>query len=307
MWLDKKRRFTYFFFIFSELVKKTHSEMALVFGITMTNKGFCQLKQRYTQTKCPFPLERIQGVTITPSDRTNKSTSLCALTCPDSKIGIFLAHRQIWQKIATQCLPGLILEEDVRFSKDFTKRLNDEALPWLKTKELVLLGNFIVGQPKAKIPVVQRCFLALSTGGRKFPEGQSSYTPTWVFGSHGYLLTPASAQKLLNLFPLVNRHVDRALWIAIRNKHLTSVALRPSLVWQADFAKSSQITPSAKKFMKATDSSRGNQPDMVDFQWAFGVHQLRVGSRVTLNSQDIILCVAALCLVLLLIIKKRSV
>lgn len=98
------------------------------------------------------------------------------------EVGCALAHRKAWQRVADLGEPAAVLEDDLRFDKDW-EGIMEFAAGWLAADEpraLLLPRHFFYRQPE-------------SAGNRQLA------TPYNCYGGEFYMLNPAGARLLLNL------------------------------------------------------------------------------------------------------------
>ncbi len=117
------------------------------------------------------------------------------------EIAIALSHMEIWQKIVNEKIDyALILEDDIYFKKDFSKKVNKI---WTE-----LPNNRTDGY---KFDILYLSFEEVERGIRKIRYSDHLYKPIkGIWWLSGYVLSFAGAKKLLNERPILGP-VD--LWL----------------------------------------------------------------------------------------------
>lgn len=133
-------------------------------------------------------------------------------SCPKNVNGCFSSHRKIWKEIVSRGLDwALVLEDDVRFTKDAPEVLDKALMNLPRDFDLLYLGctgectdtcTSHVGMLHSVIG-----FRKVSSKDVKDKEGVT--VPKAPYGTHAYIITRKCAEKLLDLgtFPGIC-HVD---------------------------------------------------------------------------------------------------
>lgn len=171
--------------------------------------------------------ERHAGVIPTPEDRRLYASAICQKTCPNSVLGIYMAHRQLWEYVVKEKLPSaVIFEDDVRFTSDIDEVLPKafEELPanW----DILYLGCISCYKPSILLSLAD--ISSLTRGFKEYSE--HLVVPPLTLGLHAYAITYEGAKKLLNLLPNVTNHVDNMISMKLDN--LEYYALRPIVAYQ---------------------------------------------------------------------------
>src|SRR5262245_28511163 len=105
--------------------------------ISLATKDFVDVRRKYREAGGKLSVVYVPGVIATVEDRKKSCSRSCRQFCPNSLIGCFMAHQEVWRKICENRQPGLIFEDDVEFVGDL-----DEAsiLQQLRDNDLVAFG-----------------------------------------------------------------------------------------------------------------------------------------------------------------------
>jgi len=248
-----------------------------VLVIAMDTLGFEETAMRYQKTKCPLPIIHLPGVKTTESIRAT-CTSWCELFATDTLIGCYYAHRSAWQYLLAR--PAInflvVLEEDAHFSADFSTKLINDVLPLCTWYDFIAIGNLISGKDLPNIKPWEH-LLHFAATMNAIPVGRL-YKIKLLFGTHGYIITRQGAQILNKHLQKPGGHIDSGITSLINQHLIEAVGVRPSLVFQAEFQKSSQsdcVLP---------DTISIDEPPL---EWMLGTKQLRL-LDLTMTTGDLI-------------------
>jgi GR25 family glycosyltransferase involved in LPS biosynthesis len=147
------------------------------------------------------------GVIPTKEDRERYTSSLCNYSCSQSMLGIYLAHRNIWEFVVKHNIPRVVIfEDDVSFTQDifptFPKAFQELPANW----DLLYLGcmscgdtypffyNFVRPKPIGKLPLTY--------------YSEHLRIPYITLGTEAYAISLEGAKKLLQYVPYATNHVD---------------------------------------------------------------------------------------------------
>lgn len=170
--------------------------------------------------------ERHPGAIPTEMDRRLYASRICQQTCSQSMIGIYMAHRQIWDYIVSEELPSaIIFEDDVRFTPNIADILPRAIQELPKDWDILYLGCVTCHKPSFAYSIVN------GRGWRGFQEhSEHLVIPPITIGAHAYALSLNGAKKLQALLPKVNNHVDNM--ISMQLDHLNYYAVTPIVAYQ---------------------------------------------------------------------------
>ena len=122
-----------------------------------------------------------------------------------SVMGCFLSHVMVWSKIINE--PGncfLVLEDDVRFDKDWINTWNKAAVDIPPDAELLYLGG-VLPPNKSALP---SCLEPINSYWSKIKPNRffspNEPAPVFHFCAYSYIITKQAAQKLLHILLLSN-------------------------------------------------------------------------------------------------------
>lgn len=160
----------------------------------------------------------IVGKELPQSSLDANTTLFCKYFCSPSMIGCFLSHRRAWETMINNGDQyAIIMEDDCKVIDSFQSDLN-LALNELMVKQInfdfIYLGCFgdcsRDQSDTGSISKLQSYFLPQNNKNNKPESYENLYTfvPKAPVGFHCYLITKACAQKLLEMFPRADYHVD---------------------------------------------------------------------------------------------------
>lgn len=170
------------------------------------------------------------GVVPTPRDRETNASPLCKWTCSQSMIGIYMAHRRIWERMVDENIPNaVIFEDDVAFTEDifttFPKAFQELPPNW----ELLHLGCMSCGD-KDFVQVVGTLLAHKNIFASTPFYSKHLQIPTVTIGAEAYALTLEGAKKLLQYLPYAENHVD--IMISTILDKLQHFAVYPPVAYQ---------------------------------------------------------------------------
>jgi GR25 family glycosyltransferase involved in LPS biosynthesis len=277
--------------------------MPNVFVVSLSGDTFAEVAKKYKSAGGKFAVFHVPGVLATQQDRDEHCSKTCRLFCTNSLVGCFLAHREVWKRIAQSNDVGFVYEDDV----EFVALDEDAVLEALRTRDFVAHGYM---DNMKNNPFLQ-CVAFLVTG--KWHDSKSkNFDITMLWGAHAYAITAQTAHKFLQLSKGKDIHtqVDPQISEWIQNKEIKATALRPVQVIQNQFERSTQSNSTTTR--KIADGQ-------VPLSYLLGFAKLRLGNFILRSSHVIafffiaILAVACLpvfaflvCLAVLWTRKKES-
>jgi GR25 family glycosyltransferase involved in LPS biosynthesis len=187
-----------------------------------------RLLDEFKKVNTTFTLK--PGIVPTQDDRDAYASPLCRSFCSKSMIGIYLAHRKLWEEIVANELPSaVIFEDDVVFTKDietiFPKAIQELPKDW----ELLHLGCLSCHESTFS-------FIHLFTNWSKLmkpnlaPYSKHLAIPETTFGTEAYAVTLEGARKLLTLLPNGTNHAD--FMISMVLPQLKHFSVYPQVAYQ---------------------------------------------------------------------------
>lgn len=170
------------------------------------------------------------GVIPTPRDRETYASPLCKQICSQSMIGIYLAHRRIWERMVEEHIPhAVIFEDDVAFTENifttFPKAFQELPPYW----ELLHLGCLTCGE-KDVLHLAGALLVHKNPFAPNPIYSKHLRIPSVVLGAEAYALTLEGAQKLLQYLPYAENHVD--VMISSILEKLQHYAVSPPVAYQ---------------------------------------------------------------------------
>lgn len=142
-------------------------------------------------------------------------------------IGCYLSHYAIFEEIVAEGLPwAVIFEDDAKIHpRIYTKAIShivEQDGTYPADVDIVLLGHHCIGG----------CY----------PGGPGYKRPKHFWGTHGYVISQAGAQKMLKLRePEITMQIDFFMSHLYRNKQINIIALHPQYAGINDFGSDIQM------------------------------------------------------------------
>ena len=189
---------------------------ALLINLPRDRRRLQDVTQRLEAAGVAFEAaDAVDGAAMSDVHMAEEVTALGRLFMTPGMIGCFLSHRRCWAATVRRGTPVLIVEDDVEFSDDFADGLCTALAELAECDgswDVCLAGALGCVHPGGWYGA--NILHGLMGGGLRFPRrvSQHVHVPARPFGTHCYVLSPAGAQKLLELCPRANFHVDVAAW-----------------------------------------------------------------------------------------------
>lgn len=171
-----------------------------------------------------------KGIIPSKEEREKYASPICKHLCSTSMLGIYLAHRYIWEEIVHKKIAqAVIFEDDVTFTHDIStvlpKAIQEVPLDW----ELLYLGCITCSD---KISPLIKGFMKLKNIHTCDLEPYSSHLrkPCIAIGMEAYAITYEGAKKLLQLVPYASDHVD--IMITQKLDKIKAYSVYPSVAYQ---------------------------------------------------------------------------
>ena len=153
------------------------------------------------------------------NDEINTNTStFCKYFCNKGTVGCFLSHQSVWKDVAKNGYKKvLVLEDDIQFvnPENIKKYFKQVPNDW----DIVYVGSY----GSTVNPNI--CFLQ-----KNIKVGENVVIPCYTSGTHAYIISDKSANKLLKALPKAEYHAD----IAINSKkEIKKYAFVPQLINQS--------------------------------------------------------------------------
>lgn len=161
--------------------------------------------------------DAIVGKNMPDEEITKKTTTSCKYFCNKGTIGCFLSHQSVWKDVAKNGYKKvLILEDDVIFvnPENIKKYFKQVPNDW----DIIYVGSY----GSAIDPNI--CLLQ-----KNIKVGKNVIIPCYTSGTHAYIISDTSANKLLKALPKAEYHVDIAINL---KKELKKYAFSPSIINQ---------------------------------------------------------------------------
>jgi len=171
-----------------------------------------------------------RGVIPTKEERIKYASPICKRTCSSSMLGIYLAHRYIWEEMVQKNISqAVIFEDDVTFTENvssvFPKAFQELPLNW----DMLYLGCITCSDTVSPWIRGTMKLKGLHSYDLK-PYSTHLRTPSIVIGMEAYALSLEGAKKLLQLFPYASDHVD--LMISQKLEKINVFSVYPSVAYQ---------------------------------------------------------------------------
>jgi GR25 family glycosyltransferase involved in LPS biosynthesis len=193
--------------------------------ISMDEERMKTTRQEFEKIHTTFKL--FNGVRATPTQIQEVSGG-CTFLCPaSSPVGIFLAHRQLWEYMLQTGLSSIaIFEDDVRFTKDIADVLPSAFKELPPDWDMVYLGcQTCYSRSLLDLPVCYR---------KSTPFSPHLNRPSCLFGGESYIVSRKGAQKLLEKIKHLHLHFD--FWLTLNRDAFDIYALSPPVAFQDPLA-----------------------------------------------------------------------
>ena len=248
--------------------------MPIVLIISLHKERYESIVEKYKAAGGKYETIHVPGVLVSKTQRNENCSNMCRFFCSDSLVGCFLAHRNAWE-IALKYDETFIYEDDIEFQSHFNEAI---ALEMLKNNDVVALGNMSGGKVVSNLGFFDDLVHFAHVGSSIDISDTYKYSLKFLFGLHGYLISSKSAQKILELLPVINEHVDQGFTNLFHKKLLKGIGIRPSMVSQGHFSQSTQ----------STTSSKVDVPDRPGVMYLLNYTELQIGS-VKISSVQLII------------------
>lgn len=170
------------------------------------------------------------GVIPTSKDRIEYASPLCSQFCSKSMLGIYLAHRRIWEEIVDKELPSaIIFEDDVVFTNNIATQVPLAIKELPEDWDLLHLGCLSCQESSLAFVHLFTDWSKLTKPSLK-PYSKTLSIPNATFGNEAYALSLSGARKLLQLLPKASNHVD--FMITNNLPKLNHYAIYPQVAYQ---------------------------------------------------------------------------
>lgn len=259
----------------------------IVLIISLDEEKYQNVVSKYKAAGGKYKTKKIDGVLATNEQRLKFCDSGCKLFCSDSLVGIFLAHRRAWVE-ALKHDSCFIYEDDIIFQPNFHET---KPLELLASNDIVALGNMSCG--RNNITLMEHLVHWIQSGSKIDTSQHDQYDLKWMYGAHGYAISSRSALKLLRLVKVINHHVDKCMTRLLEKNILKGVGMRPSMVSQAQFNKSTQSAMNVEGL---------SSPDKPNIDYLLGFTSFQVG-KVKFRTRHMlaIVILAVVCLPLAIV------
>ena len=156
----------------------------------------------------------VDGSKLSRQEIQSLSTGLCGLFCTNSMIGCFLSHKKTWEAVVkNRDSFALIMEDDCEVASTFQadlKLVMDELAPI--HPDFIYLGCFggcEYDKSNYDLAAQFQRINRLSTTNKGLSSLlKYSYVPEAPLGFHCYIISRQFAQKMLEMLPYANFHID---------------------------------------------------------------------------------------------------
>lgn len=177
----------------------------------------------------------VDGASLSAEDLKALATPFCRNFCTASTIGCALSHMKVWRRVAEEGHPcTLIMEDDAELVPAFKAGLEQALRDVPPDYDILLLGCFFLcdkNRDYAWLHKLSRVFSPLRNDKRTWG---SVFVPELFAGTHCYLVSQKGCQKLLNLIPKANYHID----MQMNHPALNVYAVSPDLAFQRNMSDS---------------------------------------------------------------------
>lgn len=180
---------------------------------------------RWEKCKEEFAKQEVQaerfpatlGKAMSWQELEEKTTFGARYFCTAGMIGCFMSHLRIWERVAKEKIPAVIvLEDDVVLYPNFHERLKECMAELPADWDVCMLGAVGCISPDVEAPYM-KLYGLITGGGRPSPSKSRSisknlFVPYRPAGTHAYMISQKGAEKLLRLCPKPRYHVDLTAW-----------------------------------------------------------------------------------------------
>lgn len=186
------------------------------------------MEQQFKKINTKYTLR--PGVLPSEEERRTFTTPLCQQFCSKSMLGIYLAHRRLWEEIVAKELPSaVIFEDDVVFTEDIAKRFPQAMKELPEDWDLLHLGCLSCHESSLSTIHLFTNWSKLIKPSIK-PYSNSLVIPETTFGTEAYALSLSGARKLLEWLPQAFNHVD--FMISTQLSKLNHYLVYPQVAYQ---------------------------------------------------------------------------
>lgn len=214
-----------------------------------------RVKNEFRQAGVVNPLVHVPAVVgkdMTREEKRERCSGIARNFMPASTLGCWFSHYKAWQMAAESDSPmTVILEDDAVFRSTANK-----ATVWEDIKRRVnrcgkfdvfLIGYYGDADPKdpdyspsALIMRIVQQVANVHPSDHDLANGEA-FRPRRFHGAHAYVVTKEAAKKMVDMYKIMDNHVDVVMSNANATDDLRLVASRPSLMRQ-DESDSSQAS-----------------------------------------------------------------
>ena len=185
------------------------------------------IKSQFEKISTKYEFRR--GVIPTNEERKNY-TSSNRLMCSKSMLGIYLAHRYIWEEIVNNNIPNaVIFEDDVVFVEEIAsvlpKAVNELPRDW----ELMYLGCITCCNNVSPIIKYALVLKGMNCDCSK-PYSSHLRIIDTALGMEAYAISLEGAKKLLQMIPNASDHID--IMVSLQLKNLKAYSVYPLVAYQ---------------------------------------------------------------------------
>lgn len=163
------------------------------------------------------------GIVPTQEDRRHYASPMCSTFCSQSMLGIYLAHRRIWEEVVSRELSSaVIFEDDVTFTQNIATVLPKAIQELPEDWDLLHLGCLSCSSSKPTLIHALTDWPKLMKPNLQ-PHTSHLAIPETTFGTEAYAISLRGAQKLLALLPRATNHVDYMITSVLAHLHHYSV------------------------------------------------------------------------------------
>lgn len=234
-------------------------------------------KQNVNAERFPATL----GKAMTDEELAEQTTFGARYFCTPGMIGCFMSHLRIWQKVADQGIPAVVvLEDDVVLFPDFDSRLQTLQKELPADWDVCLLGA--VGCIATEKEALHMKLYALITGGGRPSPGKTRgisehiYVPYRPAGTHAYMVSLKGAQALVRMCPKPQYHVDLTAWALPDLKLYSAKEFLATQRFDDDTTVSKEGAPLTRRFLRwcwdfTGLSNMGKRAGVPNLTWAWTI------------------------------------
>ena len=176
---------------------------------------FMKKQQPQLGTTTPFiRISAINGKHLTDEELQKYTSKWFYQFGSRNSVGCFLSHRKVWQTIIdNNDTYALVMEDDCKLTKHFSKRLNKRMKELLKIDpdwEFLYAGCFGIAKADKQYNVLQYGMKLVVPKIKKSiqPARKYVYIPESPLGFHCYVISQKCAHRLLNILQKISTHMD---------------------------------------------------------------------------------------------------